>query len=166
MQISGVLLRNVGGTLALAAFLVLSQWFAPPPNLKEARLSCTSGLSMTFEDMKACTQSSHYKARCACGPATNPWSSAYHWGLVPFLAALVAVAMLRGSAATRLLVLNGTVISMLLLEFIVGLHKHDSTAIAIPFFPIIAAVACGLITAWFLLLRLGHTKLRQRAHAT
>jgi hypothetical protein len=121
---------------------------------------------MTFKDMKACTQSPQYKARCACGPATNPWSTAYHWGLVPLLAAVIGVVTLRGTVTTRLLVLNGTVASMLLLEIIVGLQKHDSTAIAIPFFPLITAVACGLITAWFLLLRFGHARLRKRAHAT
>ena len=167
MRISSVILRNIGAAIALAAFLVLAQLIAPPSYMEQARLSCSAtGPSMSFENMKACTSSADYRAGCACGPVSNPWSMTYHWGLVPFLAGLVGVATLRGTSTTRLAVLNATVLLVLLGQLIVAIQKHDSAVLVIPFAPIIAAVVCGAITGWFLLLRLSHRKLGERTHAT
>ena len=167
MRPSGVALSNGVAAIAIAAFLVLSQLLAPPAYVKEARLSCSaSGLSMQFEDMKACTNSPDYRPGCGCGPMTNPWSTAYQWGLVPLLAGLISLVTLRGTTKTRLLVLNGTIVLVLLGALIAGIRKHDSTVMVIPLAPIIAAVVCGTITGWFLLLQFGYKRLRARIHAT
>jgi hypothetical protein len=119
-----------------------------------------------FENMKACTNSSEYRPGCGCGRVRNPWSIAYRWGLVPFFAGLIGLVTLRGAFTTRLVVLNGTVLLVLLGELIVSIQRHDSAVMAIPFAPIIAAVVCGAITGWFLIFRLGHRKLREHKQAT
>src|SRR5688500_7652629 len=143
MRRSSLGLSNVVAAIAIAAFLVLSQLVAPPAYVKDARLSCSpSGLSMQFEDMKACTNSPDYRPGCGCGPMTNPWSTPYQWGLVPLLAALIGLATLRGKSRTRLLVLNGTIVLLLLGALIAGIRRHDSTVMVIPFAPIIAVVVC------------------------
>lgn len=167
MNTSRIALRNIAAVTLLTALLFLSQAIAPPRTLKEANLSCkASGISMIFDSMQACTSSKDYRAGCACGPLRNPWSTAYHWGLAPFLTALVGLIALRGKLTTQLLLLNATIVFVLLIQVIIGIQKHDSAVMAIPLIPIIAAVECGIISGWFFFLRYCHQKLRGSTYAT
>lgn len=158
MSIRHIALHNFFAVIAITAFLFLSQVIAPPTYLKEATLSCSDGLKMAFENMKACTTSQNYKAGCGCGPHHNPWSTAYNWGLEPILAALIGLITLRGKMATQLLVLNATITLVLFEKLIFAIQQHDNAVMIIPFIPIIAAINCGIITGWFMLFRFGYQK--------
>ena len=166
MNISRIVLHNIAAVALLAALLFLSQAMAPPQTLKEANLSCTvSGISRSFDSMQACESSPDYRVGCGCGPQNNAWFTAYHWGLLPSLAALVGLITLRGKLTTQLLVLNFTILFVLIIKIIIGIQQHDSTVMVIPFIPIIVAVEGGITSGWFLFLRLCHQKLKRGQYA-
>ncbi len=151
MSISHVALFNTVAAIVLMVLLLFSEVIAPPSSLKEAKLSCsTPNLSMSFDSMQACTNSQDYRVGCGCGPLRNPWSIAYHWGLVPILTALFGLIALRGKTTTQLQVLNATVLFVLIVRLIINIQEHDSSVMVIPLMPIIASVICGLVSGWFL----------------
>jgi hypothetical protein len=167
MGTSRVALANLGSGIVIAVLYFFSQYAAPSWHLKETRLSCsTSGTTATFPDMQACRKDSAYRVGCGCAPIRNHWSTAYQFGLVPLLVGVIGFVALRGPLVARLATLNAAIVAALLAQLMQALMRHDSSVMLIPLMPLIAALFCGLATAWFLLLQFGRRHFVRQENAT
>lgn len=160
-------IRNFGTAIGVVLLFVLAQFAAPNRNLKETHLTCSqSSAVVSFSDMNACTKDPRYRPGCGCAPVTNPWSTAYYWGLIPLLAGLLGYIALSGPLTTRLVFLNGAVAFAFIAGFVFAFVKNDSAVIALPVLPLITVGYCAIVTIWFFVFRAGYLMLKQRTNAT
>ena len=157
---------NLGAAIGVALLFVFAQFTAPDRSVKETHLSCSqSSAVVSFADMSACRKDPRYRPGCGCAPVKNPWSTAYHLGLIPLLAGLLGCISLSGSLTTRLVFLNGAVAFAFAVGFVLAFIENDSAAITLPFLPYFIAGHCAIVTAWFFLFRTGHRIVKQHENA-
>lgn len=160
-------ISNLLAYFAMAALFILAQFAAPNSHLKESQLSCSqSSAVIPFADMTACTNDHRYRAGCACGPIKNPWSTLYHFGLLPVLIALIGHNSLRGALLVQLVLMNGAVSFALVAEFVVAFVKDPNALMAIPILPFLAVGYCVIVTAWFFIFRISRSVLERYSNAT
>ncbi len=162
--------RNLKAAIALAVFFLVAQFIAPSTHLKQSQLLCgqPSQIIASFPDIRACDNDPRYRTGCACGPVKNELSDPYHFWLIPLLMGLLSYISSNGSIASRLAFMNGAVVFASVLNFIFSLLKEPNAEIdmALLFVPILVAVYCVLVTAWFFVFMAVHSITKRRFSAT
>lgn len=161
---------NFGAAIAVAVLFLLAQFAAPNSHLNQSQLSCgqPSRVIASYPDIKACDNDPRYRAGCACEPIKNPLSDPYHFWLIPLLMGLLGYISLKGSIPWRLTILNSAVVFAWALQFIFSLLKDPKSeiAMALLFVPILTAVYCALVSAWFLVSLAIHSLAKRLSKAT
>lgn len=162
--------RNFRAAIAVAMLFLVAQFVAPSTHLKQSQLSCgqPSKIIASFPDIRACDNDPRYRTGCACGPVKNELSGPYHFWLIPLLMGLLSYISLKGSIPSRLAFINGAVVFAWISHFIFSLLKEPNPeiAMALLFLPILAAVYCVLVTAWFFVFMAVHSIAKRRFSAT
>jgi hypothetical protein len=161
---------NFGAAIAVVVLFLLAQFVAPHSHLSQSQLSCgqPARVITSFPDIKACDNDPRYLTGCACGPIKNPLSDPYHFWLTPLLMGLLGYILLKGSIPSRLTILNSAVVFAWALQFVFSLLKDPKSeiAMALLFVPILAAVYCTLVSAWFLVSLAIHSLVKRLSKAT
>lgn len=131
--------RNLVGFGCIYAF-VLVLWVAAPAAFnQDAEIHCSgAGAIGKFSDMNACSRAPEFKKEgCACMRVRNEWHRPYMAGAVPVLTTFLAYALLSGSLATRLLLLNVAFTAAVVTQFTWSLVENAAaTLLTLPGLPI------------------------------